>query len=137
MAFSNSHLLRVLRTCCCLRIEHLLTHLLKFTHLLTMLGMAASQTPPSSPSLDQLLEGISIPEQPQVVPAVSALPQHLQDAGWRTHISTREGREYFFNIYTRETRWSRPEIAVVSSDGPSTSTATSATIPTVDAAAGM
>lgn len=98
-----------------------------------MLGMG-SLTPPASPDLEQLLAGIDGSQQPQEQPSPTDpgdLPQVYADAGWRRHISEREGRPYFYNIHTRQAVWQLPSISVEQAPAPAQAATTSTTAGTL------
>ncbi|XP_071817429.1 mRNA (2'-O-methyladenosine-N(6)-)-methyltransferase-like [Apostichopus japonicus] len=50
------------------------------------------------------------PSGPQSPDKVHNLPQELLDAGWRRFWSRREGKEYFYNKFTKQSLWDQPPI---------------------------
>lgn len=56
------------------------------------------------------------PQPPQSPDPVHDLPNELLEAGWRRFWSKREGREYFFNKFSKQSLWEMPPLG---SPGPS------------------
>ena len=57
------------------------------------------------------------PPTPQSPDPVHDLPTELLEAGWRRFWSKREGREYFFNKFSKQSLWEMPSLG--SPSGPS------------------
>ncbi|XP_072017288.1 uncharacterized protein [Amphiura filiformis] len=63
-------------------------------------------SPPISPGIiDQLVLEMEAPLGAEQLPS---LPQHHYAAGWRRHRSANSGRYFYFNILSKESRWTLP-----------------------------